>query len=169
MGMPLWGALPLVLVGALLQTSLIPSLGFIAVRPNFVLEMVVLWAVVRGSREGLVWALAGGIVLDFFSGAPFGVATLALLLVAFCSSLGEISMVRTSPLLPIIVVFWASVLYALLYLFLLRTLGYPVQWLATLRHIVVPNAILDTLFAPLVYLVLSRIERRTRRAMVVEW
>ena len=84
-------------------------------------------------------------------------------------SAGEASVFRTNFLLPTVIVFWASVLYGLVYLFLLRTHQMPVDWLGTLRHSVVPSALLSTACAPLVYALLSRIERRTRAVAPVEW
>lgn len=165
-----WWAPPAVLfIAALLQSSLLPEFGLIAVRPDLVLTTVVIWAVLRGVREALPWGFAGGLMLDFFSGAPFGTATLALVVVAFCCSAGEIAVFRTNFLLPTVIVFWASVLYGLVFLFLLRTHQYPVEWLGTLRHSVVPSAILNTVCAPLLYWVLSRLERATRTTIAVEW
>ena len=66
-------------------------------------------------------------------------------------------------------VFWASVLYGLLYLFLLRTHEVPVPWLTSLRLVVVPGAIVNTVLAPLTFWLLTRIERRTRRTIAVDW
>ena len=170
-GTPWWLPPLLLVLAALVQASLLPAVGLVAVRPNLVLQIVVIWAVLRGVREALPWALTGGVVLDTFSGAPFGTATLPLLVTAFCSSAGEISIFRSNLLLPLAVVFWGSLLYDALYLFLLATHQLPVSWLQTLRHIVVPGAILNMILAPLAYLVVSRIERRTRRAKydTVEW
>ena len=166
---PWWVAPGLLFVGALLQAAFFPAVGLVRVRPELVVTAVAIWAVLRGVREALPWAFTGGLLLDLFSHSPFGTAALALVLVAFCSSIGEVSVFRTNFLLPTVIVFWASVLYSLLYLFLLRTHQLPVDWLGTLRHSVVPSALLSTACAPLVYLLLSRIERRTRAIVPVEW
>lgn len=169
MGVPWWLATAILLAAAIIQASFVPALGFVSVRPDLVLQLVVIWAVMRGVRQALPWAFVGGMLLDLLSGAPMGTASLALVLVAFCSSVGEISVFRSNLLLPIVTVFWASVLYYLIFLFLLRSHQYPIDWLATLRQTVVPNAILNTLLAPLPYALLSRIEQRTRRIVPVEW
>lgn len=166
---PWWLAPALLFLAALLQASLLPSLGMDRARPELVVTTVVVWAVLRGVREALPWAFTGGLLLDLFSQGPFGTAALALVLVAFCSSVGEASVFRTNFLLPTVIVFWASVLYGLVYLFLLRTHQYPVDWIGTLRHGVVPSALLSTACAPLVYWGLSGIERRTRGIVPVEW
>lgn len=169
MGTPWWVAPPLLFGAALCQASFFPALGQVAVRPDLVLQMVVMWAVLRGWREALPWGFVGGLILDLLSGAPFGTAALALVLVAFCCSVGGVSAFRDNPLLPVVTVFWASVLYGLLFLFLLRTHEVPVPWISVIRQVVVPTAIVNTLLAPLTYWLVSRIERRTRSTVAVDW
>jgi rod shape-determining protein MreD len=140
----------------------------VSVRPDFVLVIVVIWAVLRGVRESIPWGFVGGLILDLFSGGPFGTASLALVMVAFCSSAGQVSVFRSNVLLPTVTVFWASVLYGVIYLFLL-TPHFQVEWLSTMRHIVLPNAVLNTVISPLLYWPISRLERRTRSTVAVDW
>jgi rod shape-determining protein MreD len=166
---PWWIAPAVLFLAAVLQATFLPALGLVRARPELVVSAVAIWAVLRGVREALPWAFTGGLLLDLFSQGPFGTAALALVLVAFCSSVGEASVFRTNFLLPTVIVFWACVLYGLLYLFLLRTHQMPVEWLGTLRHSVVPSALLSTACAPLIYALLSRVERRTRDVVPVEW
>ena len=169
MGAPWWIVVPLLFAGALAQASLVPALGFVAVRPDLVLQLVVVWSVLRGARQALPWGFLGGLALDLLSGGPFGTAALALVLVAFCSSAGASRVFRPNALLAVVIVFLASVLYGLLFLVLLRTHHYPVDWRGTVRHTVVPSAILNAALAPLPYALLRRLERRTRRSVAVEW
>lgn len=165
---PWWAAIAIFLCATLLQASLFPALGLSQARPDLVLQVVIIWAVLRGVREALPWAFVAGVMLDLFSGAPFGTATLALVLVAFCCSAGELAIFRSGFLLPTVTVFWASMLYGLVYLFLLRTHHYPVEWLSTMRHVVVPGAVMNTICAPATYWLVSRLDRATR-AVTVEW
>ncbi len=165
MGLRWWTATALLFVAALLQTSFLPALGLVSVRPDFVLQCIVIWAVLRGVRETLPWAFIGGLLLDLFSGGTFGTTALVLVLVAFCSSVGEISLLKSNALIPIVMVFWASVLDGLLTLFFLASQHYHLDWPATIRQVVVPNALLNTACAPLTYWFLSRIERRARQRL----
>ena len=169
MNTPWWLAPSLLFFAAVLQASFLPAFGLIQARPELVITLVVIWAVLRGVREALPWAFIGGLLLDLFSQMPLGTAALALVLIAFCSSVGEATVLRTNFLLPTIIVFWATVLYQLLYLFLMRTHQVPVEWVGTLRHSVVPSALLSAACAPPAYWLLSRIERRTRAIAPVEW
>ncbi len=169
MGTPWWVATSILLGAALAQSSLLPAAGLVRGRPDLVLLCVVVWAVLRGAREALPWAFVGGLLLDLLSGGPFGASALALVLVAFCASAGEIGVFRNAYVLPLLATFWGSVLYGALLLFLLASFGRPVEWLPALRHVVVPGALLNTVCAPLVYALLSRVERRTRRVVAMGW
>jgi rod shape-determining protein MreD len=169
MGTPWWLATSILFSAALAQSSFLPALGLVRVRPDLVLLCVVVWALLRGARQALVWAFVGGLLLDLFSGGPFGTSALALVLVAFCSSVGEVGVFRSAYILPLLVAFWGSILYGLLFLFLMTTLRHPVDWVPALRHVVVPDAVLNTLCVPVVYALLSRVERRTRRTVAIAW
>ena len=52
-------------------------------RPDLMLLVVLVWAVVRSMDEGMVWGFVGGLIIDLFSGGPLGTTALALLTVAF--------------------------------------------------------------------------------------
>ena len=159
MGIPWWLATSILLTAALAQSSLLPAAGLVRVRPDLVLLCVVAWAALRGVREALPWAFVGGLLLDLFSGGLFGLSALALVLVAFCSCIGEVRVFRSAYILPSMTAFWGSILYGLLLLFFLTSLRQPVDWLPALRHVIVPGALLNTACAPVVYALLRRVER----------
>lgn len=168
-GVSWWIPPVLLALAAIIQSSFLPALGLVQVRPDLVLAIVVIWAVLRGVREALPWALLGGLLADTLSGGPFGASAFALVIVAFCSSAGEAGVFRNSLFLPLVAVFWSNVLYGIIMLFLLATFQQQIDWLASLRHIIVPGALATMVATPLLYFPLSRLERRTRRIVVVEW
>ena len=169
MGAPWWLATSILFSAALVQSSVLPGLGLIRVRPDLVLLCVIIWAVLRGAREALHWAFVGGLLLDLLSGAPFGSGALAMVLVAFCSSVGEIGLFRSAYFLPVLTTFWGSVLYGFVFLFLMTTFQVHMDWVASLRYVIVPNALLNTACAPVMYWLLSKLERRTRRTVAIAW
>ena len=68
-----------ILLLAMLETSVLPAVLGTLPRPNLVLVAASAWAALRGD-EGFVWALGGGILLDLFSSVPFGAHTAGLIL-----------------------------------------------------------------------------------------
>ena len=64
----------LILLFALSQEPIIQALFPLDVTPNLVLVIVVLWAGYHGTREGLLWAFAVGLLLELLRCAPVGPA-----------------------------------------------------------------------------------------------
>ncbi len=147
----------LVLFGAVfLQVTLSPFVKISGVHPDLVLVLVIGWVTLRGLDEGLFWAIAGGLSLDFFSGAPFGVFTLAMVIVALITGLFHGRIFGSSIILPVSLTVPLSFLFNGLVLLLLMVLGRPMDWGVAFFDILVPVAIFNTmvmmLLFPLLYL-----------------
>ena len=70
---------PLLLLLCLLQSTAAARMKIAGVKPELVLLMVVIGALVYGARPGVVWAFVAGVGMDIFSGGPFGASSLALM------------------------------------------------------------------------------------------
>jgi len=155
--------LAILLVTALLQSTVLPRIALWGVHPDLVLLVVTSWSLLRGSQEGMLWALVGGLSVDLFSGARLGVTALPLLIVSFLSSLGERTVFRFDLLIPILIIPLASLLYAGAMLGMLFVLGWPVAWRDSLTHVVFPSMLVNTLSMPVIYLAMRALDRRTGR------
>ena len=147
----------IILGGAtLLQVTLAPYIEISGVHPDLVLVLVVSWIVLRGLEEGLLWAFIAGVSLDMLSGAPFGVFTLTMLVVAWLVSLFHGRIFGSSIVLPLSLIFPLSLLFNGLALFLLAVLGRPIAWSDVFFSKLVPVAIFNTMMMmpvfPLLYL-----------------
>lgn len=118
--------------------------------------MVIGWIILRGLSEGLVWALIGGLSLDFLSGAPFGIFTLTMVLVAVVANLSHGRVFGSSIVLPLSLTFPLSLLFNGLALLFLMLLGRPIIWSDAFFNVLLPTAIFNTavmlLVFPLLYL-----------------
>ena len=148
---------------ALLQATVMPHITVLGVHPDLVLMVVVAWSVLRGSKEGMVWALIGGVVMDLFSAAPFGISTLALLIVGFASGLGQASFFRIDLLVPIVVIVPATLAYQLCIAGLLTLLTGAVGWGTRFGQIILPSILVNSVGMILVYVLTRWLHRRTRR------
>ena len=148
---------------SLLQTTLMPRITLLGVHPDLMLMAITSWSLLRGSQEGMLWALIGGVTTDLFSGGPFGVTTLSLLVVGFLSGLGEKTVFRFDLLIPILVTPLATLVYDAALLALLSALGWPSQWGVNFLQVILPSVLVNTLGMPLVYLLLRTLDRRTNR------
>ncbi|MQC25107.1 MAG: rod shape-determining protein MreD, partial [Chloroflexi bacterium] len=93
------GLLPL---AALLQSSVLPHLPFAALRPDLMLVIVLAWNLARSHRDGLLWAFAGGLLLDTLSAGPFGAMLLALFVVSLTANFIGAPLWNANPLLPLL-------------------------------------------------------------------
>ncbi len=152
---------PLLTGVALVQSTLLSRVDVLGGRPNLMLLVVLVWTVVRGIDEGLVWAFVGGLILDLLSGGPLASMALALLAAAYLAgqSLGEemgLQMVRL-----IILTVLGSMVYHLVLLFVLDWSGRTVDWGFSLLRVAGPSVLLNGILAPFVLPLLTWLERAT--------
>jgi rod shape-determining protein MreD len=153
---------------AILQTTLVPSLAIWSVFANLPLLVVVSWGLLRGPQEGALWGFIAGLMVDLLSGAPFGAATVSLIVIGFLAGLGETTVFRARIALPMIVMFLATIVYELLFLLIVRISGQSVAWLDSVLRLVIPSAILNAVLTPVVFLTMSWLYARFGREEM-EW
>ena len=111
----------------------------------------------RGWEEGLGWAVIGGLSLDFVSAAPFGVFTLALLLVTLSASLSHGRVFGSNIILLLAFTFPLGLLFNTMALLSLNVLGRPVNWVDAFSSVILPVAVFNVgvmaLVFPLLYLI----------------
>lgn len=152
--MSIYLVIPLLLIVGILQAAVIPHLALWGVFADLPALVVVSWSLLEGTRQGVVWGFIAGLIVDLFSGAPFGAATLSLMAVGALSGLGQAAVFRTHVALPLLAMFLATLVYDLLFLLVVQIAGTPVAWLDSLARIVLPSAVLNTVLMPVVYLIM---------------
>lgn len=104
----------------------------------------------------MIWALIGGLSLDFLSGGPFGLFSLTMLFVTLVTSLFHGRLFGSSIILPLSLTFPLSLLFNGLALLLLNVLGRPISWPDAFSSVVVPVAVYNiatmSCVFPLLYL-----------------
>jgi rod shape-determining protein MreD len=146
---------------ALLQTTLLSKVSLLGARPNVMLLVVLIWTVVRGIDEGLVWAFVGGLILDLLSGGPLAAMALALLASAYLAgqSLGE--EVGSQAVRLVILTILGAMAYHLVMLAILDWSGHTVDWGFSLLRIAAPSVVINTVLAPVLLPPLAWLERAT--------
>jgi len=148
---------------ALLQTVLLSPVALWGVQPDLMLVVVLVWAVLRGVDEGMVWALIGGLIADLLSGGPMGATTLALLAAALLAGQSWGQGIG-SPLLRMLLLSFVAVLaYHLALLLVLSWTGYIVDWGWSILWVAAPSALFHTVMTPFIQRPLNWLERKMRR------
>ena len=148
---------------ALFQSVVLSQLDLWGGRPDLVLLVVLVWAVTRGVQEGMVWGFIGGLVIDLLSGGPFGITTLALLIVAWMSGQPWGRGIGSMTMRLLLLAFVAVLAYHLVLLFVLAWTGYTVDWARSILGVTIPSALLNAVLAPFVRWLLGWLERGMRR------
>ena len=79
MSLSFYLAIPLMAILAILQSTLLPRFPIFGIVPQLWFVATIAWTLLNGLRQGLIWALIAGIIVDLFSASPLGVTTLALM------------------------------------------------------------------------------------------
>lgn len=167
--MSTYGAILILVSGAILQSSLAPHLAVVGVKPNIVLPLVVAWSLARGASEGVVWGFVGGLLTDLLSGAPVGLSSLTLTLVGFTTNLGETAVFKSSLVLPLATVFTATLANDAVQILLLQILGRDLNWVESMAQVALPTAILNAVLMPFLYIPLHWLSRRGLGEGELQW
>ena len=76
-------SLPIMMLAAALQVTLMPQISFWGGRPDLVLLVAVSWALNSTLEQAVLWAFVGGICKDLLSAAPIGTSIIGLILIIF--------------------------------------------------------------------------------------
>lgn len=148
---------------ALLQATLLSRVNLWGARPDLMLLVVLAWAVVRSADEGLVWGFIGGLIVDLFSGGPFGATALALLTVAFLAGQPWGQGLGSSVARLLLLALLSVLAYHLVLLIVLAWAGHRVDWAFALMRVAGPSALLNAILAPFIQRPLAWLEQETRR------
>src|SRR6266853_4139523 len=123
--------LALMLAAVLVQVTWASQLEIAGAFPNLVLIAVVGLTWTQGVRSGLLWACAGGILLDLNAPGPLGPHALALLAGVYATGFWARNLDRESPFHPAAAVVVSTILYSLVLIGADDALGLPIPPLRT--------------------------------------
>jgi rod shape-determining protein MreD len=152
----------LMLAAVLVQVTWASHLEVAGAFPNVALLAVIAVTWTAGARTGLLWACAGGIMLDLTAPGPLGPHALALLAGAYVTGFWARNLDRESPLHPAIAAAVSTVLYSLILVAADRALGLPVPPMRLAFQLTVAASAYNALLMPLALLPLVRVRALMR-------
>lgn len=152
-------ALVLLVLAAVLQTTLVAPLPLPGGRPDLVLLVVLALALVGGRGAGAIAGFAGGLLTDLSSAQPLGTAALVLCVVGYLAGMAGRELAG-SIALALAAVALATVLALVGEGLVLGVVGdASLQWPVLLREL--PTSVLyDVLLAPPLLAAVARLHRR---------
>jgi rod shape-determining protein MreD len=174
-----YAMLPMLGFAAIIQTTVGPRLAIARVQPDLVLLVLLVWTLLFGSREGIVWAFVGGLWLDLLSGGPMGASSLALMVAVLLAGMGHARLFRSNLMVPSLATLLGTLAYSLTYLLILAEIrvlihGYSLEMaldrllMPSLERLVLPAMLYNSALMLLLTPFLNRVpeQRDVGRAHV---
>ncbi|MDO8915690.1 MAG: rod shape-determining protein MreD [Coriobacteriia bacterium] len=150
------------LAAVVLQVSVAPQLAVFGVVPNFVFLVVVTLALLEGPVTGCVAGFIGGLLFDLLGASVVGPYALVFCVAGYTAGLMNAHMFAEGWLLPVSVVFIASVGAEITYGIIMAVLDIGLPFWSALVRIMLPGAVYNTVLAVLLYPLMTRLLRRDR-------
>jgi rod shape-determining protein MreD len=150
------------LAAIVLQVALAPQIAAFGVVPNLVFLVVVTLALTEGPVAGSVAGFVGGLLFDLLGTSVVGPYALVFCVVGYVAGLLHANMFAEGWLLPVTVVFLASLGAESAYGIIMAILDVGMPFGTAFAKIMLPGAVYTSLLAVLLYPLLSRVLRRDR-------
>lgn len=153
----------LALISAIvLQVAIAPQIAVFGVVPNFVFLVVVTLALLEGPATGCAAGFVGGLLFDLLGASVVGPYALVFCVAGYMAGLIHANMFAEGWLLPVSVVFIASVGAEITYGIIMAVLDIGLPFWSALVRIMLPGAVYNTVLAVLLYPLMTRVLRRDR-------
>jgi rod shape-determining protein MreD len=154
--------LPLLILAALLEVSVLPMFRIYGLQPNLMLVLLIAWLIVRGAGEAFILAPIGGVLLGLVDGAPTGTALLGLAPLAFLQDLRGSQLREGGLIMAVAFTIVMSFFYNYVHLAVFTLQGQAGDWLEASLRIIVPTALINIFVLLPLYGVMSltRVEQR---------
>ncbi|MBE2183629.1 MAG: rod shape-determining protein MreD [Anaerolineae bacterium] len=134
-----WFGLPLLVLAAIIQVTFVPQMRLLGGEPNFVMLLVISYAVRARLEESVVWAFIGGILLDLMTSLPTGASVLSLLLIVILIDQIRLQLAGVGFLAIIGLMIAGTLTMQFVALALTILSGYNVRLFETLSYVVLPS------------------------------
>jgi rod shape-determining protein MreD len=156
---------PMLALTTLIWVTILPEVFPLEVLPNLVLVLLLVWSALHGVAEGVIWAFAAGLLLDFVSLDPLGTNGLALLPVVLLAGFARRPFFHSRLIFPIMFAVAATAANVLVTTLLRTEIDGVVVDPGSLVRLTLLQALLNALLVPPLYLVAGWVHRlSTERA-----
>ena len=156
---------PLVLLLALIEASVLPMFRIAGLQPNLVLVLLVVWLMVRGANEAFVLVPVAGFFMGLVDDAPMGTAFLALAPIAFLHEVRGAHLAESGFVLTVAFTVLMTLSYQLVYLLVFTLQGEAGPWLPALLTIAIPVCLLNAIVLLPTYAAVTAASHDLRRAL----
>lgn len=155
-------ALPILLIAAVIQSTIVPEIRIGSGGPDLVLMLVLSWTLLADIEEGVVWAIVGGVVQDLINGVPLGTSALALVILAFAVNVSIRTVAWNNLIIPVPAAAVGTILYHLMLFVLLAVLGRRISMVYMLTSVTLPTLVFNAILILPIFRLAGLIYRASR-------
>ncbi len=151
---------------AVIGASAMPYIKVLGVTPDLVLIFAACWAILREQSEAMVVVPVAGLLRDLTTSDPLGTSVLAMAPIVLLAAAVQMRSVDTQFLPTVIVVAAGSLLYGIISMLVLWLTGQEIGWGDGFFRVVLPAAVVNALFTPIVYLPVQWLSPRPKPGLL---
>jgi rod shape-determining protein MreD len=153
-------SLPILMLAAALQASVMPQVRLWDGAPDLVFLIVLSWSVHAPLEESVTWALVGGIMQDLLSVSPLGLSSVGMIIVVFAVYYLSRQVQRIGFFLLVALVLAGSLFQQLVVWLLFALMGFTMNFPDDFGFVIVPTIIYNLALVWPVYGLVRLIQRR---------
>ena len=162
--MKIWAKAGLLIVTIAVELVLANLLGIQAIRPDFMLIVVICLSFLSGTEEGVISGFTGGLLKDIFSVHVLGINALVKTVIGYLSGiLREKIFYQHLLWLVAISTFIFTILNNLLTYLLLNSVHSNYHFAALVRNLTLIQAMINSILAPFIFLGIQKLFRYLAR------
>lgn len=147
----------ILIIGLILQVTLFSFFTPWGIKPDLILVLIIVIAILEGPKTGLMFGVIGGLLQDVFLGDFISVNTIIKAPFAYVTGYLEGHFYKGNFLLAPFITFIASNIYYLLSIILSEELIFNVNYWQTFKNIMFPSSVYNSILALIIYIVLYQL------------
>ncbi|NMB08695.1 MAG: rod shape-determining protein MreD [Tissierellia bacterium] len=147
----------IIIINFIIQSTILPSLRILGVAPNTGLIIIVLISLLRGKTVGSIVGILIGLLQDIIFSTVIGVNGIIYFFIAYIIGMNEEKLAKDNILIPILLSFFATMFYHLLYYLFMFFLGHSINFYAFFKKIVLLEMLYNGLLSILFYKLFNEI------------
>ncbi|MGB7605185.1 MAG: rod shape-determining protein MreD [Lutisporaceae bacterium] len=145
----------IVLLNIILEATLFQFLRIADVKPDFIIIMIIAYAILEGGAYSAVIGLASGLLIDILFGRVLGVNAFSYMITGYLFGQAHDNVFRDSILPPALFNFATVIIYQHLYFFLMYMTGNLLHEGFSYMHIllgmIIPQSLYNTILGAIMY------------------
>jgi len=154
-------------LATILQITLVPHLSIFGVYPDFVFVLIIFFSILKPIHQSLIFALVGGLFLDFFTLYPLGAITLSFILISYLFSFVVQNILKSHNLATFIILgFIGTIIYEILVSSFIKLADFIyssskiLEFRYNFIYFILPEAVYNTILIFLIFLFFQCFKQR---------